>query len=89
VSAWPYSQQDLAEATHTPELPDRDFTTINLDHKQMGLGGNNTWSKKARPLMKYRLRKPSYTYGFTLRPFERRTQDIQTVADDPVPKVTP
>jgi len=88
VSAWPYTQQDLAEARHTHELPDRDLTTVNLDYKQMGLGGNNTWTKKARPMPKYRLSEPSYRYGFTLRPYEGGAGDVEAIANEPVPDVS-
>jgi len=88
VSAWPYSQEDLAEATHTHELPDRDVTTVNLDHKQMGLGGNNTWTEKSRPMPKYRLSKKSYTYGFTLRPYEAGAGAVDTIAQEPIPTVS-
>ena len=47
VSAWPYSMADLEKATHTNKLPDRDFVTVNLDYKQMGIAGDNSWG--ARP----------------------------------------
>lgn len=86
VSAWPYSQQDLSEATHTHELPDRDFTTVNLDYKQMGLGGNNSWSEKARPMPMYRLSDSSYTYGFTLRPYGSGRGSPAEVARSPAPR---
>jgi beta-galactosidase len=87
VSAWPYTQADLAEATHTHELPDRPTTTLNLDYKQMGLGGNNSWSKKARPLPQYRLRAPSYTYGFTLRPYRGESESLEAAAHAPIPRI--
>ena len=86
VSAWPYSQEDLAEATHTHELPDRAFTTVNLDYRQMGLGGNNTWTEKARPMPQYRLSKSSYTYGFTLRPVPSGRSPA-AAARAPVPRI--
>ena len=43
MSVWPYSQDDLASANHDFELPVRDFLTVNLDHLQMGVGGDNSW----------------------------------------------
>ena len=43
ASAWPYTQGDLAAAKHTAELPQRDLLTVNLDHLQMGVGGDNSW----------------------------------------------
>lgn len=45
----------MADADHTHDLLNRDVTTVNLDYKLMGLGGNNTWSEKARPMPPYRL----------------------------------
>jgi len=43
VSAWPYTQADLGAAKHAAELPQRDLLTVNLDHLQMGVGGDNSW----------------------------------------------
>jgi beta-galactosidase len=43
VGAWPYSMADLAKSTHNFHLPRRDFITVNLDHLQMGVGGDNSW----------------------------------------------
>jgi beta-galactosidase len=87
ISAWPYRQADLAKATHTYQLPDRDVTTVNLDLGQMGVGGNNTWSQKARPMPKYRLQKPSYSYGVTLRPYRSGQGPPAEVAREPIPNV--
>ena len=87
VSAWPYAQSDLATATHTHELPNREATTVNLDYKQMGLGGNNSWSKKARPLRRYRLRNSAYAYGFTLRSYSHERGTLGEEARAPVPRV--
>jgi beta-galactosidase len=86
VSAWPYSQEDLNEATHTYQLPDRDFTTVNIDYKQMGLGGNDSWSQNARPMPQYRLSEDAYTYGFTLRPYASDRGPAAEVAETPVPR---
>ena len=35
--------EDLAAAKHDYELPDREIITVNLDHRQMGVGGDNSW----------------------------------------------
>jgi beta-galactosidase len=43
VSAWPYSREDLAAAEHDSELPKRDFVSVQIDHVQMGVGGENSW----------------------------------------------
>lgn len=68
TSVWPYTQEDLATAKHTNELPRRDVVTWNLDHVQRGLGSIDSWG--AKPLPKYRLTAPEYDYSFTLVPVE-------------------
>lgn len=50
ISAWHYSLEDLEKATHIDQLPHRNFITVNLDYKQMGVGSIDTWSANARPL---------------------------------------
>ncbi len=67
-SVWPYSLDDLETATHTIELPDRPFTTINVDYGQMGVGGDDTWSPKSRPHPEHRLTDGRYHYRFRIRP---------------------
>jgi hypothetical protein len=37
VSAWPFSLQDLEQAKHIDDLPTRDYITVNLDDKQIGV----------------------------------------------------
>jgi beta-galactosidase len=43
VSAWPYTMNDLSNTRHDFELPRRETITVNLDHLQMGVGGDNSW----------------------------------------------
>ncbi len=66
-SVWPYAMEDLEKARHTHELPRRDFLTVNVDHRQMGVGGDNSWG--ARPHPEYRLPANSeYSYSFIIEP---------------------
>ncbi len=82
VSAWPYSVQDLQQATHINELPRRDFYTVNLDYKQQGLGGTNTWTELARALPDYRLpTSKSYSYRYYLRPITSEIDALDEVAN--------
>jgi beta-galactosidase len=67
-SAWPYSAQDLEDAKHINELPERDFITLNIDHLQMGVGGDDSWSIRARPHPEFRIPAQPYRYGFRLIP---------------------
>ncbi len=70
ISVWPYSMHDLAHATHNNQLPERDFITINLDHLQMGVGGDNSWGL---PVNDSYLISPykTYQWQFSLSPIRR------------------
>jgi beta-galactosidase len=66
TSAWPYSISALESASHIHELLRADTITVNIDHNQMGLGGDNSWG--AWPHPEYRLPVQPYSYGYTLSP---------------------
>ena len=70
VSAWPYTMEDLEKATHVHELPRRETVTLNLDWRQMGVGGDDGWG--ARPHPEYTLESKPYRYRFRLRPLGPR-----------------
>ncbi len=38
-----YTDEDLENAAHDHEIPHRDFIEVQLDHQQMGVGGDNAW----------------------------------------------
>jgi len=78
VSAWPYTMEDLERARHINELPRRDTITVNIDYKQMGVGGDDGWG--ARPHPEYRLPCKPYSYSFRLQPITPDIGDIKTVA---------
>ena len=48
------------------DVPKRDFISLNIDLKQMGVGGDNSWG--ARPLKKYLIQPNSYKYSFIIKP---------------------
>ena len=66
VSAWPFSMSALESAEHTFELGRRGGITLNIDYKQMGVGGDNSWG--ARPHPEYTLPAKPYTYAFRISP---------------------
>jgi len=67
-SVLPFSIEDLEKANHTNELSVRDYVTVNIDYKQMGLGGDNSWG--ALPHKEYILRSRPYHYAFRIKPTE-------------------
>lgn len=65
VSAWPYDQETLAQAQHDFELPSGNDIIVNIDHQQMGVGGDNSWGQ---PVMeKYQIKPRQFQYKFILK----------------------
>jgi beta-galactosidase len=69
ANALHYTTEDLNAAKHAFQLPHRDFISLNLDLKQQGVGGDNSWG--AWPHDEFLIPIQEYTYSFRLRPFER------------------
>lgn len=51
---------------HTTDVKFRDLTSVNIDYKQMGVGGDNSWGAKTHP--EYRLTENAYSYAFVISP---------------------
>ena len=54
---------------HTTDIKKRDYVWVNLDLKQRGVGGDNSWG--ALPFDQYRLLPKDYSYSFTIRPIAK------------------
>jgi len=78
ASAWPFTMDDLEKSTHINELPRRDTITVNLDYKQMGVGGDDSWGARTHP--EYTLPAKAYSYQFRLRPYTPAMGDVNSVA---------
>ena len=65
-SAYPYTTENLEKAQLVCELEDAGYLTLNLDHRQMGVGGFNSWSMKAAPQEQYRVPAKDYSYSFVI-----------------------
>jgi len=55
---------------HTTDVKARDLVSLNIDFKQMGVGGDNSWGARTHP--EYTLTDKQYSYSFTIRPFSGR-----------------
>jgi len=85
VSAWPYTMADLEKARHIHELPQRDTITVNIDYKQMGVGGDDSWG--ARTHREYTLPAKTYRYRFRLTPYEPILGDIRSLTKRGLPEM--
>lgn len=77
VSAWPYTMDMLQQARHIHELGRAETITVNLDYKQMGVGGDNSWGARTHP--EYTLPAKPYSYKFRLRPYVPAMGPIQAL----------
>ncbi len=78
VGASHYTATDLEAAKHTYELTRREEILLNLDHRQMGVGGDDSWG--ARPHEWCTLQPKSYSYSFRLCPFSPRDPSPQILS---------
>lgn len=49
ASVLPYTPAELEESDHAYKLPPADKTVVRILHKQMGVGGDESWSAKTHP----------------------------------------
>lgn len=63
---------------HGADVPMRDLVTVNIDHKQMGVGGDTSWGRLVHA--QYTIPAQSYQYSFTLVPFNQTTKNIAALA---------
>ncbi len=71
-SALFYAIEDLHRekrgTMHPTDLVERDFVELTIDHKQTGVGGEDSWG--ARPYPQYTLFPDNYVYRFRLKPLD-------------------
>ncbi|MCJ8318442.1 MAG: DUF4981 domain-containing protein [Colwellia sp.] len=63
---------------HGAEVPMRNLVTVNIDHKQMGVGGDTSWGRLVHA--QYTIPAKSYQYGFTLVPVSNLTENSSAIA---------
>lgn len=67
MAAVPAAIDDLELGRHNVDCPDVGEITLRLDHRNMGVGGTNSWG--APPLEKYRIKPEGrYRWSFLLSP---------------------
>jgi beta-galactosidase len=50
---------------HTIDVKPRDLTSVNIDYKQMGVGGDDSWGAWTHD--EYRLTGKEYSYSFRMK----------------------
>ncbi|MGE5944772.1 MAG: glycoside hydrolase family 2 TIM barrel-domain containing protein [Flavobacteriales bacterium] len=57
---------DIVKNRHTIDVQTRDLTSLNIDYKQMGVGGDDSWGAETHDI--YKLLNTTYTYSFLIVP---------------------
>ena len=78
VNALHHTTDDLQLAEHPFELPKRDIVVVNLDFRQQGAGGDDSWG--AWPHEQYLIPCQAQRYSFRLRPFSVSRMTDQAMA---------
>jgi beta-galactosidase len=70
VGASHVTKDDIEGADYSIKLPRRPEIYLNLDLRQMGVGGIDSWSRNAYPMESYRIPPDkAYSYKYRLSPF--------------------
>ena len=63
-----FDEGDTKQQRHTYDIPVRDLININIDHSQMGVGGDNSWG--FMPREKYQIRPGNLSFSYIIRPLK-------------------
>lgn len=85
TSAWPFPQEALEKSTHSYQLPQSSgVVTWNLDFKQMGLGGDDSWGARTHSQYTLPASQP-YQHEFRLTPLGPGTHNFSDIAQRGLP----
>ena len=83
VSVYQYDLAEFDQAQHTHEVKNSDHITFNLDHAQMGLGGDDSWTPATHE--EYQLSAKKYTYQVRIRPVDMNQMNLDQLYREKVP----
>ncbi|MCG8580232.1 MAG: DUF4981 domain-containing protein [Bacteroidales bacterium] len=67
-----YSKRDIQKSDYSFELTKQADIFLNVDYKQMGIGGTTSWLMQAFPRKDYRLLNADYTYRYYISPINNQ-----------------
>ncbi|MDD3388034.1 MAG: hypothetical protein PHU58_06165, partial [Prevotella sp.] len=60
----------IIEHHHGGSVTRKDMVWLNIDHRQMGVGGDNSWGAQVHS--EYTITPKEWTYGFVLEPLSNK-----------------
>lgn len=77
ASAWNFTMDDIdylpfnVKRKHGGSIKKKDMVWVNIDYKQMGVGGDNTWGAQTHP--EYTITPENMGYVFTIIPVNKKS----------------
>ncbi|MEO0339549.1 MAG: beta-galactosidase domain 4-containing protein [Bacteroidota bacterium] len=62
----PYGKKVITDTKYSWQLPQSERIYMNIDHRQLGVGGDNSWGAICLP--EYQLKAKEYKYSYYMRP---------------------
>lgn len=84
VSANSFGAEQLQQAKHPHEIDRLNYTVLNLDFKQMGIAGDDSWG--ALPHPEFRIYPRALAYEFRLMPIDANVRDPMQGANFEAPR---
>ena len=81
VGAKFYSVETMEKSKYSFQMDRSKHIHLNIDHKQLGVGGDDSWGATAHP--QYQLRAKKYSYSYRIRPISKAT-DINQILNQSV-----
>lgn len=81
VSAWNFPMEDFlyrpfdCGRLHGGSIEKKDMVWLNIDHMQMGVGGDNTWGAQVHP--EYTITPCAWQYNFTIQPLNAQSDAVE------------
>lgn len=76
MGVWPWTEENINQSGHTNELVETGYLTLNIDLKQMGVGGNTSWRDVSQPEPHYQIEADNYNYRFFITPLAAKKDDL-------------
>jgi beta-galactosidase len=68
TTATHYTRDDMERSRYTWQMEARSSVFVNLDYRQMGVGGITSWSPRAMPEPGFRVKNEPMTYTYRIEP---------------------
>ncbi|NOR88593.1 MAG: DUF4981 domain-containing protein, partial [Bacteroidales bacterium] len=72
-----FDQADKKENKHTNDISPRDFISVDMDFRQTGMAGDDSWWSRAHP--QYTLSAGQYCYAFRILPISGKNTDLSSI----------